>query len=276
MNEINIKKRNNGFVFVFLGSILSVVLQGCTADTHAPQAKKIVETSSVFVTDNPNSIDSLKKYCQEEIENYYRDFFSKAVSFDIPELTLEGQMSYMDETFIIISFKEIVKYGSWHYSNSSFIFRKNREGQVIRVVCNEEDTPAGSGIDRELNYPKRVNGLPHIISDLNGDGKTDFIFESVTGIRDHQQTVYSFYLYTHEETLKRSILSIKSDLDQCGDGFCGTESQLSLYHFEFPPSIFVYKKEIRYNSATQTRFIMEEQQVTYKWNPKKEDFDREI
>jgi len=256
-------------LILILASVLFVFCF-CTTDSSNKMNDSTTVTSSPI--NKPDTITSVYDDVLSYFQLQIREHYNKSLPEDKPiTLELGGSISYNDDDFLIISFVEIMKYGSWHTSYSSVIFKKLDDNNLIRIFTNSPDTVTGPNIDNELAYPGRINGLPYIITDLNGDGIKDLLFKSETYVRDSEYTTYSFFTYDNE-VLTRSKLTFSAESYQCLDGFCGTENIVNLHYFDFPPKIYVKTREISMDKKQDGSFIVNEVRNLYRWDDKEKDF----
>ena len=211
-------------------------------------------------------------YYHSEITQFYNNHFQDEGRLsNKPDLELEGYVSYNDNDLLVISYKEVLKYGSWHYSYSSIAFKKLDDNKLLRIQISSLDSTALSQIDSELIYPYRINGIPHVVTDLNNDGVKDIIFESSSQIRATEYKAYSIY-FSKSDTLKLSQLSFSSETDQCCDGDCGKKQTLSVLYLEPLPIIEVNTKIIECIEEQEKRVIVRESNELFQWNEKNSDF----
>src|SRR5690606_26045665 len=127
------------------------------------------------------------------IEAYYEQ---ADTADDHIELELEGEVTYEDDDMLIISFNEILKFGSWHYTQSSLCYAKGVDSLVIvhPYLCDSHLLNADF-YERDLNYPNRMEGRFVEAIDLTGDGKNEYIFCSSGEIRTSFEKVYTVYRF---------------------------------------------------------------------------------
>ncbi|PKP05054.1 MAG: hypothetical protein CVU11_02610 [Bacteroidetes bacterium HGW-Bacteroidetes-6] len=152
--------------------------------------------------------DSLVEIYTHTILEYYNN--SNNIEQEI-ELAITGKRDYEDDSILILSFDEILKFGSWHYTNSSLCFRKNGRELIPIRPSSDEKTLLNDFFQREMNYPNRIDGSIYQIIDLTGDGNPEFIFRSEGMVRDNFEERYNIYqLNVSNRTLEREKLLISS------------------------------------------------------------------
>lgn len=137
------------------------------------------------------------------------------------DLQLKGEVSFENEELVILSFEEIVEFGSWMYSNSSVFYAKTEEGhQLLKPTI--KTTELNWGEETDLQYPGRINGVFKKAFDLTNNGKKDFIMEASGGYRTNQWET-SFALIYDDEKMVLKILDLKAHSEltvgECSDAF---------------------------------------------------------
>lgn len=159
---------------------------------------------------NSNTEDSLIKSYEQIIINYYNH--SDTNEYKV-KLEVTGKREYEDDSILILTFDEILKFGSWHYSNSSLCFLKD-EGALTPVLPSVSASKILNDdfYERNIQYPNRIHGTFEQKVDLTGDGKPEYIFRSTGSIKTSFEESYNIYqLDTKNRTLALCNLSISSN-----------------------------------------------------------------
>lgn len=157
-----------------------------------------------------DSNDSLVHYYEQTILDYYSE--SDTNEYKIP-FEVTGKVEYVDDSILILTFNEILKFGSWHYTNSSLFFIKDGN-QLIPISSNLSELRILSDdyYERDIQYPNRIHGKFKQRIDLTGDGEPEYIFHSKGSIRTGFEESYNFYrLNLSNNKLELMNLSIISN-----------------------------------------------------------------
>lgn len=168
---------------------------------------KVESFSSEFKS---NTKDSLINYYEQAIIDYYCEADSSEYKV---KLEITGKREYEDDSILILTFDEILKFGSWHYSNSSLFFLKNGNS-LIPISPSSTDLKILNDdfYERDLLYPNRIHGKFTQKIDLTGDGKSEYIFHSTGSIKTSFEESYNIYqMNPDNQTLELFDLSISSN-----------------------------------------------------------------
>lgn len=178
-----------------------------------------VETSVDLSRNEESSLpaDSILDFYTESIRNYYISMDTNAYKV---ELEISGKRAFEDDSLLILSFEEILKFGSWHTTNSSLCFRKSGDALIPIFPSSSEKLSESDYYERDLNYPNRIEGVFYQQIDLTGDGKREFIFDVYGAIRTTFEDKFTFYQLHFEnnsvESMQFSICSkgVQGECDQ--------------------------------------------------------------
>lgn len=244
-------------IIIKLG-IITLLFASCSAESKNEGSDEPRHSKQ---DDNDSSFSGLITAYKLEIEKHY-DNYRQNNRNTFPELQLEGEVSYEDEDFLILTFSEILEYGSWHYSNSSFVFRKLGDQNFEGIIPDKSDTITGPNLDQELAYEGRINGVPFYVGDLTGDQIKDFIFRSSTSVRSTNYNQYSFYTIKNN-SLQKSTLKFSAEID---DG-CGDIDSIRVDENFNPPVIIVKSRKIKCDPETGVKLSMpSSDNLVYQWN----------
>lgn len=186
--------------YIFLGILL---ITACDNHGETMTAHDINE-----IENKPPLKDSLVDFYTQTILEHYNN--TNNIEQEI-ELTITGKRSYEDESILILSFDETLKFGSWHYTNSSLCFLKNGSELIPLHPSSDEKTLLKDFLQRDINYPNRIDGSIYQIIDLTGDGISEYVFRSEGMVRDNFEERYDIYsMNVSNQTLERHKLSISS------------------------------------------------------------------
>lgn len=183
--------------------ICSLLLIGCGSQDHT------IEENIHKIEITPSTPDSLVDFYTQVIYKHYND--TNTDDYKV-ELDLEGKREYEDDSILILTFDEILKYGSWHYTDASLCFFKNGSELIPIAPTVEGKQLTNDFFEREIQYPNRINGVIKELIDLTGDGIPEYIFYSYALFRDNFDERYDIYqLNSDNHTLERLDLSISSN-----------------------------------------------------------------
>lgn len=210
-------------------------------------------------------------------EQLIADYYNKADSSDYKTvLQIDGRKAYEDDAVLILTFDEVLEYGSWHYTESSLFFLK-KKNQLLPVA------PSLAGLkilnedfhEKALQYPNRISGQFKEKIDLTGDGIPEYIFHSSGMIRTSLEEVQHIYqLNLEEQDLEITNLSTSSK------GFVGecdtTIGQLSDFKFIQTNSAYPIVK-VKTIEKICIDSILKAQEIDssmsyYQWNPQNSKF----
>lgn len=166
-----------GFVFLLL-------LFSCNEDL----------VQSVLVSqneqDNVANADSLVDCYTQSFHDYYD---SVNADFEGITLQLSGKKRFENDSMLILSFDEILEFGSWHYSNSSLCFSIKEKDLIPITAISGENGLLKEYYGRRMDFPNRIEGELFQVVDLTGDGRAEYIFHARSSIRTNFEERYSFY-----------------------------------------------------------------------------------
>ena len=173
-----------------------------------PPNAEIAPPISAEIEPETSPKDTTVDFYLQSIHAYYDS--SNSLNNDV-ELAVKGMRAYEDDSILILTFDEILKFGSWHYSNASLCFYKNGDKRIPIGPIFPETTLLTDYYQSDLNYPNRIDGELHQIIDLTGDGKPEYIFRSEGMVRTNFEEKYNFYqLNLSDQSLKRAKFLIES------------------------------------------------------------------
>jgi hypothetical protein len=154
--------------------------------------------------------DSIVDYYTEAIYAYYHKANFEENEIEI-ELRVKGERAYETDSILIISFNEVLEFGSWHYTDASLLFFKNGKDLIPIALSLEGEGVLNDFYKKDIQYPNRIDGVLHQIIDLTGDGKDEYIFRATGSIRVNFEERYTIYhLNPDTRKLERDSLSIYS------------------------------------------------------------------
>jgi hypothetical protein len=178
------------------------VLVGC--DSHSTE--KIPEQNEIEENEVTQK-DSIVEYYAAQIQKYYTELQQGQSEI---ELELIGERTFENDPILIMSFREIIKFGSWRYCNSSLFFHK-KGNQLLPVkpslIPHNEDID----LSEEISYPNRIPGKFDTIIDLTGDGIPEYTFRRHFACRDVvYEEIRIFKMDTDKNILRQLNLKTQS------------------------------------------------------------------
>ena len=165
----------NSHIFVLITFVLNLII-GC--DSHPTKSNSIPEANQKNIIDTK---DSIVECSLAQIKQHYYEF-QQQEQYKI-ELELVGERTFENDSILILSFDETIKFGSWSYNNSSLIFHKagNQLLPIKPDIILEKEF--ADSLD-EINYPNRIRGKFDKSIDLTGDGIPEYLFKQRNTHRD--------------------------------------------------------------------------------------------
>lgn len=252
-------------LFILLSLLLII---GCSE-----QNGNNIEVESISSEFNSNTEDSLIKFYEQTIINYYNN--SDTNEYKV-KLEVTGKREYEDDSILILTFDEILKFGSWHYSNSSLCFLKN--GGTLTPVppsLSASKILNDDFYERNIQYPNRIHGTFEQKVDLTGDGEPEYIFRSTCSIKTSFEESYNIYqLDPKNQILALCNLSISSNgiQGECDTTF-GTLCEFEIIKNDATYPIIKVKEII--STCNDSTFKVEKSNCTisyYAWDEQKSKF----
>ena len=237
------------------------------------------ETKKNLPQDSPNieqkEKDSIVIHYEQLISDYYKKMDSN--DYEIV-LQIDGRKEYEDDAVLILTFNEVLEYGSWHYTESSLFFLK-KDTQLLPIAPSTADLKILNEDfhEKALQYPNRISGQFKEKIDLTGDGIPEYIFYSTGIIRTNIEEAQHVY----QLNLEQQRLEI-TNVSTSGNGFVGecdtTIGQLSDFNFiqtnSTCPIIEVKTVEkICMDSILKAQTI-DSSKSYYQWNPQSSRFEK--
>ena len=218
--------------------------------------------------------ESLTVFYEKAILDYYK----KANTDDYKiELELSGEIAYEDNSVLILSFKEILKFGSWHYTDSSLLFLKDGN-KLIPISSSSPNLKLLNDdyYERDIKYQNRIQGIFKERVDLTGDGKPEYIFLASGSIKTSLEEKYSIYhLNTDSKSLVISNLHISSNKTQgeCNNTF-GTVRKYKIIKMKSSlPIIEVNEIQSICDYSLSKVKELSSKSSYYQWNKQKKVFE---
>lgn len=209
--------------------------------------------------------DSLIKVYEDYIVNFYKSQLAPEETFG-SEIRIKGSLAFEDETLLILSFEEIIEFGSWQYSSSSIFL--NKSGNTLRMVTGLPMVGPNGTNSENILYPGRVNGVFVKRTQLNGNENPDFIMESSVMYRTTEgitQRIYEFDAKSN--TLKQFEIAAYSEITngECSGAF-GSKEELKVVDTKSDLPLLQIQKTIS-ECLEDKAVIVKETHRQFQWDP---------
>lgn len=209
--------------------------------------------------------DSLIKVYEDYIVNFYKSQLAPDETFG-SEIRIKGSLAFEDENLVILSFEEIIEFGSWQYSSSSIFL--NKIGNTLRMVTGLPMVGPNGTNSENILYPGRVNGVFVKRTQLNGNENPDFIMESSVMYRTTEgitQRIYEFDAKSN--TLKQFEIAAYSEITngECNGAF-GSKEELKVIDTKSDLPLLQIQKTIS-ECLEDKVVIVKETHRQFQWDP---------
>jgi len=258
-----------------LGIVIALV--SCGEKAAQSEIKPIhseAKERSIHPTQNPSQNpkqDSLVDFYSQMIHNYYASNNNDAADI---ELNLDGKIGYENDSLLILTFNETLKYGSWHRTNSSLCFKKKGNALIPIKVAPKKERVLTDYYQSDLFYPNRMEGELFQVVDLTGDGQPEYIFHETGSIRTNFEEFYSVYHFNAaKNSLKRDDFSVFATGVQGNcNGTYGDLVEFKIIEKSSKIGIKIKKTKTECNSETIKVELMSQTTSFYVWNQKQRRF----
>ncbi len=221
------------------------------------------DLSSIDESQDPiwyNNDMPLYDYCSEQINQQYDGEI---------ELELDFSKAFRDEDIISCSIEEIQKFGSWNYTNSSMVFLPMGDSLIpVRLI------PEDLSENNPFQYENRINGVLIRRTDLNMNGRPEYMFEYSENRRTNFHSEINIYELDKDLRVLYPIdISCLSDglVGECEE-FIGMEQKMEIHEYEDDfPIIIIRTITSRCDEAGNWTKI-DEYKFNLQWNEEEKKF----
>lgn len=235
------------------------------------------ENSTNLITNNKEGIinkDSIIEFYSAQIQKHYLELQENEANFTTRiELELDGKRTFENDTLLILSFEEVIKFGSYRYSESSLVFKKKNH-QLVPIEAPFLFKNKKININEEIYYPNRIPGYFTKSIDLTGDGIHEYVFTKEFMYKDNIEKDVRIY----KIDLQKNILH-QLNLEAHSSGFVftpdtlrGTNERMSFIETSNKEVIVKLVNETTETNSDGDLVIKEIKTSYYKYNPDKNKF----
>ena len=207
-----------------------------------------------------NNDTPLYEYCSQKIISQYEDEI---------ELELEFSKAFRDKTIIACSMEEVQKYGSWNYTNSSMVFIPNGDSLIpVKLI------PENLSENNPFQYENRVNGVLIRRTDLNLNGRPEYMFEFSEMRRTNFHSEINIYELDEDlQVLYPIDMSCRSDglIGEC-DEFIGMEQKMEIHEYEDNFPIIIIRTTTSKCDESGSWEKLDEYKVNFQWSEEENKF----